>query len=265
MNIEIANRLQKLRKEKGFSQEELADALGISRQAVSKWERAEASPDTDNLICLAKLYNVSLDSLLDTDETIEELKEEQKEKLAEENAKDGTFIKDEDGDSIHIGSDGVHLKDADGSEVHICKGHVRGVDKDGHVFVRNSKPRFSACLEGILMLCAVAAFLLIGFLADGFAWSWIVFFIPEIICSIIRCFERKRLGKFNVPVMCTFIYFLVCLALDFQCWHPMWVIFLLVPIYYAIVNPIDYKLRQSYPHSDSCGCCEDGHCEANND
>ena len=36
MNIEIANRLQKLRKENGYSQEELADKLGISRQAVSK-------------------------------------------------------------------------------------------------------------------------------------------------------------------------------------------------------------------------------------
>ena len=62
MNIEIANRLQKLRKENGYSQEELADKLGISRQAVSKWERAESSPDTDNLIVLARLYNVSLDT-----------------------------------------------------------------------------------------------------------------------------------------------------------------------------------------------------------
>lgn len=75
MNIEIANRLQSLRKEKGYSQEQLAEDLGISRQAVSKWERAESSPDTDNLICLAKLYNVSLDYLLKTDDTIEEIKE----------------------------------------------------------------------------------------------------------------------------------------------------------------------------------------------
>ena len=68
MNIEIANRLVQLRKKNGLSQEELADKLGLSRQAVSKWERAEASPDTDNLICLAKLYGVSLDELLSTEQ-----------------------------------------------------------------------------------------------------------------------------------------------------------------------------------------------------
>ena len=68
MNIEIANRLVNLRKANGLSQEALAEKLGISRQAVSKWERAEASPDTDNLILLAKIYKVSLDELLSSEE-----------------------------------------------------------------------------------------------------------------------------------------------------------------------------------------------------
>ncbi len=251
MNIEIANRLQKLRKEKGFSQEELADALGISRQAVSKWERAEASPDTDNLICLAKLYNVSLDSLLDTDETIEELKEEQKEKAEEAEAErakekpefeEGQYLRDDEGNFVHIGKDGVHLKDSDGSEVRICNGHVRAVDKNGNVVERDRTFRVSTWLNGVFMLCAIVAYLLLGFLLDMWATGWVVFFIPEIVCSVIRCFEKKRCRYFNVAVFATFIFFLVCLVMDTGLWHIMWVVFLLVPIYYTLVKPIDYKL-----------------------
>lgn len=64
MNLEIANRLVALRRERGLSQEDLAARLGVSRQAISKWERAESSPDTDNLIALARLYGISLDELL---------------------------------------------------------------------------------------------------------------------------------------------------------------------------------------------------------
>lgn len=64
MNLTIASRLVELRRMQGLSQEELANRLGVSRQAVSKWERAESSPDTDNLIALAQLYGISLDALL---------------------------------------------------------------------------------------------------------------------------------------------------------------------------------------------------------
>lgn len=56
-----------MRNKNNLSQEELAAKMGVSRQAVSKWERAEASPDTENLILLAKLYGVSIDELLNTD------------------------------------------------------------------------------------------------------------------------------------------------------------------------------------------------------
>lgn len=72
MNVEIAQRLAELRREKGYSQEELAERLGLSRQAVSKWERAESSPDTGNLVALAKLYGVTLDELLRFDEDLED-------------------------------------------------------------------------------------------------------------------------------------------------------------------------------------------------
>lgn len=70
MNVEIAQRLAAMRREQGYSQEELAERLGLSRQAVSKWERAESSPDTGNLIALAKLYGVSIDDLLRIDDDV---------------------------------------------------------------------------------------------------------------------------------------------------------------------------------------------------
>lgn len=64
MNLSIASRLAELRQAQGLSQEALAERLGVSRQAVSKWERGESSPDTDNLIALAELYGLSLDALV---------------------------------------------------------------------------------------------------------------------------------------------------------------------------------------------------------
>ena len=68
MNIELGNRLAKLRKEHGYSQEELADKLSISRQAISKWENGESDPSTENLIALSKLYGCSLDALVGNEE-----------------------------------------------------------------------------------------------------------------------------------------------------------------------------------------------------
>ena len=53
MNVEIAQRLAELRRERGFSQEGLAEQLGLSRQAVSKWERGAGFPDVSLLEPLA--------------------------------------------------------------------------------------------------------------------------------------------------------------------------------------------------------------------
>ena len=123
MTIEIADRLVKLRKKYGYSQEELADKLGLSRQAVSKWERAEASPDTDNLICLAKLYGVSLDELLATDEDIDTIVEEQvKDAPIDDEAPKAEAKKD---DHIVINDDGIFVKSKNGSSVSITDDGIK--------------------------------------------------------------------------------------------------------------------------------------------
>ncbi len=67
--MNLAQRIQTLRKQKGLSQEELAHELGVSRQAVSKWESEQASPDLDKIILLSDFFLVSTDYLLKGIET----------------------------------------------------------------------------------------------------------------------------------------------------------------------------------------------------
>ena len=61
----LSEKLQSLRRAAGLSQEQLAEQLGVTRQAVSKWETGEGKPDIDNLLPLARLLHTSVDYLLD--------------------------------------------------------------------------------------------------------------------------------------------------------------------------------------------------------
>lgn len=63
MGIEF-NNLKMYRKKNKFTQEQVAERLGVSRQAVAKWERGESLPDIENCIALADMYEVSIDSLV---------------------------------------------------------------------------------------------------------------------------------------------------------------------------------------------------------
>lgn len=58
------NSLRLFRQKYGYTQEQIAEKLGVSRQAVAKWERGDSLPDIENVIALADLYDVSVDSLV---------------------------------------------------------------------------------------------------------------------------------------------------------------------------------------------------------
>ena len=62
--MEFYEKLRKLRKEQGMSQEELAQQLNVSRQAVSKWESGQGFPETDKLLIMGNIFGVSMDYLL---------------------------------------------------------------------------------------------------------------------------------------------------------------------------------------------------------
>lgn len=74
MNTKFSENLKKLRKENNLSQEQLAEELGVSRQAISKWESATAYPEMDKIIALCDKFNVNIDDLLHND--IKEVRKE---------------------------------------------------------------------------------------------------------------------------------------------------------------------------------------------
>lgn len=74
--MNIGEKIRLLRESKKMSQELLGEKIGVSRQAVTKWELGESLPDVNNFIELSKIFNVSLDKLLKNDNCVTELIEE---------------------------------------------------------------------------------------------------------------------------------------------------------------------------------------------
>ncbi len=62
--MNMADRIQHLRKQKMFSQEELADKIGVSRQAVSKWESGQSTPDLEKIVVMSEIFQVTTDYIL---------------------------------------------------------------------------------------------------------------------------------------------------------------------------------------------------------
>ena len=194
MTIEIANKLVQLRKKSGLSQDELASKLGISRQAVSKWERAEASPDTDNLICLAKIYGVSLDELLYSEDSVETIAND---KLLEQSKED--------------------------------------IDEDSIVQNNKKYKILNAIFSGTFMLIAVVAYITWGSIySPAWAYGWVLMLIPIVLSSIVDVIFYKRPSKFNMPVFCVIVYMFIGFLNNL--WHPGWLVFLIIPIYYSFCS-----------------------------
>ena len=62
--MDLSQRIQQMRKQKGLSQEELAERLGVSRQAVSKWESAQSTPEVEKIVAMSEFFAVTTDYLL---------------------------------------------------------------------------------------------------------------------------------------------------------------------------------------------------------
>ena len=237
MNIEIANRLVQLRKQHGYSQDELAAKLGLSRQAVSKWERAEASPDTDNLIMLSRVYGISLDELLRTEDPIPEPEPDKGVKVTI-NGKPVRFNK-EDGFYFSYGDDDEEYESGDSDS----KKFQIKCDKNEE--------------KSPWLMFPYPVFVSILYLGLGFAFNlwhpgWLLFLTIPIYYPIVNWFTGKRNHCFWRSFPFAMIVTLAFLAIGciWGYWHPAWALFLLIPIYYPMVKVIDRSYRRKFGYTN---------------
>ena len=227
MNIKTANRLCELRKAHNLSQEELASKLGVSRQAISKWERSESSPDTDNLIQLAALYNISIDELLNGKEAIS-LIEENSNKNEEQVVEINEHIK------VIINGDEAKVKYDDDYEESLS---VKETLKWHHKIktIENAVSSFSSILF-------TALYILFGFLFNGWAYYWFLFILIPIPSAIIKSIIKKDINDLPLEIAIVSIY--CALGMNFNLWHPLWVIFFAIPLF-RVITRVFKKKRNS--------------------
>ena len=248
MDLAMAQRLVDRRKAAGLSQEALAAQLGVSRQAVSKWERSESSPDTDNLIALAALYGVSLDELLygkavddaDCSEDSDAGAEASDEAEEDEDSADNTSRSDkplvdislargihvidlDKGEEVHVGWNGIHVtNERKGEEVHVGPGgvHVDTLEDDGHSVHTNA--------DGTVTI-------------DGETFSsWKE--AHDKLDHHGKHFHTKlgrAWNKFPFPALVALAY--LALGIAYGTWTTGLFLVFLIPVYYAIGDFIDRR------------------------
>ena len=241
MDLAMAQCLVDRRKAAGLSQEALAAQLGVSRQAVSKWERSESSPDTDNLIALAALYGVSLDELLygeaanDADDLEDGSADTETADVADE-AEDSAehadcgdkplvdislargihVIDPNKGEEVHVGWSGIHVtNERKGEEVHVGPDgvHIDTLEDDGHSVRTNDGETFSSWKEAHDKLDHHGKHF---HTKVGRAWN-----------------------KFPFPALVTLAY--LVLGIVYGTWGMGLFLVFLVPAYYAIGDFIDRR------------------------
>lgn len=199
MDLATANRLQQLRKMNGYSQDVLAEKLGISRQAISKWERAESSPDTDNLIALAEIYGMTLDELLNTS------------------------------------LDKVTIKRGDKGKKDI-KGKLKSLLSRANDFGIYPKTALNL-LKFPFALIVVILYIALSMIFDIWHPLWLIFLtIPVYYRYAIACkANNKKVFNLLLPIPEVIVTIYLCLGFGLGAWGIAALLFLIIPLYYWFV------------------------------
>ncbi len=279
----LPNNLYEIRRGAGLSQEEFAEKLGVSRQAVSKWERGEAYPDTENLIVISEMFGVTIDELLRSENISSDTKGEKAEESSDEEPHDGSFrvkvgdkvnlnlsgaitvddddttvkidldkgdilVDDEDGQvKVNLGKSGIVVNSDDGVNVKLGKGGItiNDNDSDDDDDDEEDKARKASKLS-IFYKIPYPIVATIAFLAIGLladGWYW-AWTLFMTIPLYYSLLDSIRRKRFTEFAYPVFLAFIYCLfGMLFTWWHPGWLIFVTIPVYYPIAEGIDRYIR----------------------
>lgn len=196
--------LRDLRKEKGMTQRDLANALSVTDKAVSKWETGEAMPETGMLVPIAELFGVSVDELLNGRRT---------------------------------GTNDVPKPQEEHDEHDSIKGHLFTRGKDDNETLLD---KICGAVCATVVLGGLAVYLVMGAVASVWSTYWVIVPVCALACGIIASIfglcdgekRRKKLKEGKNPytdcacgiIICACIIgYLLCGALG-GFWHPHWVI-----------------------------------------
>lgn len=266
MDLFTAKKLTALRKYHSLSQEALAEKAGVSRQAVSKWERCEASPDTDNLFTLARIYGVSADDILgdkSADELIKELEDRKNGKKAditaetvdtkgfatevviEKTAVSDTFTAASDEKNIYFSQ--YQTSNIMTAEKEPPEEEEKKKKRGGKLKIRKSvklPPLYPSLAKNLLrfpyIVLAALIFVALGFMKNLWHPAWLIFLtVPAYYLTSFAFFAptKKKILK-RIPVYYFAVVLFISLGILFNLWAYAWFIFLLIPIYYWAVSLI---------------------------
>lgn len=212
--MSFAENLLYLRKQNKITQEELADSLQVSRQAVSRWETGDVYPETETLIALSDKFGVSMDELVRGDLT--------------QRRAEGP-----------VGESAEEVKNGESAAAADCCNDTSDGDRK-----KSKSEILGSSFGGFIMLSCVIAYLCMGFAANLWHPGWIVFLGGITLCTFLGSifsndggrddendryqpnFKERMFGGFAAASMMAATVVFLCIGFICNLWHPGWICFI---------------------------------------
>lgn len=236
----LADKIILLRRRKGWSQEELAYRLGVTRQSISKWEGAQSVPELDKIIKMSEVFGVSCDLLL---------KDELEPSDSPVAAKQATFA-DTSTETDTPTEESAAAEEEDEAQEPSCEDSVVDEDGDEGEEEEVEKPEEKQSLAEMILypvtVIGLVAFFWLGFKINAWSWAWILPTAPFITLIILNSLtdksgERTALENLGDAVSYTALLIFLLIGLIHNGWAWAWIFPAVSFLAFGIINTVADK------------------------